>query len=250
MNKCRAITIVCLLCGFFHAKALLSAPVPSGRVSDDGKRILVLRPYAATNMPDHAGYSETQIQYPTNQDGTQIDIIKDFPESGIYSLPDRKLIHAIDWFALRDNVVSSSDLFHIVRVNDLAESRGESWALVFYKDCVETKTYDLTELLKHFRHIFFRPFTSHDWHNKWVDLVELSGDILTVTTIEREILGYKIGYFEKYQFDISTGKMLSDTVSYGGLIIRVAVAGILFIVMGLLMTKTVKFFRRRTLKLR
>jgi hypothetical protein len=135
-------------------------------------------------MPVATGYTEHQIRFPTNRDGTKIEIIRDFPVSGVYSLPDRKLIHRIDWFSLSSEVLSSPDLTHIVRVNRF----GDPWALKFYADGIETKSYKLEDFLIHFRHSCFRPFTSWDWHTMWVDDYELSGATLRVKTVDRVAL--------------------------------------------------------------
>lgn len=216
MNTYIAIHLSTLLLGVSSAIAGLSAPVPSGRISEDGKRILILRPYPATNMPSHTGYGEDQIKFPTNRDGTRIEITRDFPSSGIYTLPDRQLIHSIEWFSLSYEVLSSPDLAHIVRVNRF----GDPWALKFYTDGIETKSYKLDDLLRHFRKWYFRPFTTWDWYNEWVSDYELSGTSLKVKTVERVALRWKIGYFETYRFDLATGQMLGSSVAYGGLMTR------------------------------
>lgn len=225
MNRTSAIVLSCLLLGVRCGIAGLSAPIPSGRISEDGKRILVLRPYPATNMPSETGYDEDQITFPTDRDGTRIDIIRDFPVSGLYSLPDKQLMHRIDWFSLSYEVLSSPDLVHIVRVNRF----GDPWALKFYTDGIETKSYKLGDLLRHFRQSYFRPFTSWDWYVEWVDDYELSGTTLKVKTVDRVALRWKIGYFETYAFDLSTGRMLSANMAFGGLILRCLVIAFAFV---------------------
>ena len=241
MNRSFAIVLGCLLLGGQTVNAGLSAPIPSGRISEDGKRILILRPYPATNMPSWTGYNEDQIRFPTNHDGTRIDIISDFPVSGIYSLPDRQLIHRIDWFSLSAEVRSTPDLVHIVRVNRF----GDPWALKFYAEGVEIRSYILDDLLRHFRKWYFRPFTTWDWYYKWVDTVELSGATLNVKTVDRVVLRWNIGYSETYQFDLRTGQMLMANVICAGFLARCLVAAIALAALGSLIWSITRCAHRR-----
>jgi hypothetical protein len=241
MTRTSAIVLSCLLLGVRWGFAGISAPIPSGRISADGERILVLRPYPATNMPSDTGYAEEQITFPTNRDGTRIDIIRDFPVSGVYSLANKKLIHRIDWFSLSYEVLSSPDLAHIVRVNRF----GKSWAVKFYADGIETKSYKLDDLLRHFRHSCFRPFTSWDWHTMWVDDYELSGTTLRVKTVDRVVLRWKIGYSEAYRFDLATGQMLGSNVAYGGLMTRCLLFASVLLMLVSLIGWMVRHIRRR-----
>gem|GEM_PF-6075656 len=201
MTICRSILITTILfCMTGNAIAFTSAPVPFARLSADETKILVIR--------DGPGWGVDQVSYPRLSTGERVDFIRDFPNSGVYTLADRKLVYGIDWFSLDSEVIVTQDLSHIARLNRF----GHHWALKFYTNGKETKTYTCGQLLKAFSSEQFLPETSSDWHYKWHADYLLRGQKVFLTTSDRIVLNVPIFYHEEYLFDITNGAIEKEDV--------------------------------------
>lgn len=214
----------------------MSAPVPFARLSDDESRILVVRSGdAASNHPN--------VRDPTLSNGTKIAFLSLFPTSGVYRWPDRSLIYEIDWYCLDRELLASADLGHLARLNRF----GSGWALKFYSSGHETNTYTLDQLLTAFRSERFRPYATWDWHHPWHEEFDLAGEKVTLTTVNREIGGFPIGYHEVHTFDITTGTLIGTDDRNGRLILLIFAIGGLFLI---LLTSVVFAVRtRRSIRL-
>ncbi len=195
-----------LWCSASDLRAGISAPIPFARLSDDESRILVVRSGDAAS--DHPNVSN-----PTLSNGEEIDFLSLFPASGVYGWPDRNSIYEINWYCLDRELLTSTNLDHLVRMNRF----GNEWALKFYSYGDETNTYTLDQLLTAFRSEQFRPFASWDWHHPWHEEFALAGGNVTLTTVNREIGGFPIGFHEIHTFDIATGTLIGTDVRSSGL---------------------------------
>jgi hypothetical protein len=231
LSSLLALTLWCS-CGTLRAG--ISAPIPFARLSDDESRVLVVRSGdAASNHPN--------VRNPTLSNGEEIAFLSMFPTSGVYRWPDRSLIYEIDWFCLDHELLASSDLDHLARMNRF----GNEWALKFYSSGDETATYTLHELLTAFGSERFRPFATWDWHHPWHEEFDLAGEKVTLTTVNREIGGIPIGYHEIHTFDIATGTLIgTDVLNVGFILLLVGIVGFCLV----LLTSAVLAIRFRSNK--
>jgi hypothetical protein len=216
MMKSLLLLISAIWCLGAPLHAGLSAPIPFAKLSQDESRILVVR-------NGGKGFSPSQVDNPRLTGGVEIDFLNDFPRSGVYRLPSRDLVYEIDWFCLEHELLASDDLDHIARLNRF----GTDWALKFYSSGKETSTFKIEQLLTAFSSERFRPFSTWDYYHPWHEDLELRGGLVRVTTVEREVSGFELGYFEVHTFDPTTGMLKSTKVHNGLLNILLGVAGLL-----------------------
>lgn len=216
MTKSLLLLISAIWCLAVPLHAGLSAPIPFAKLSKDESRILVVR-------NGGKGFSQSQVDNPRLADGVEIDFLKDFPLSGVYRLPSRKLVYEIDWFCLGHELVASDDLEQIARLNRF----GADWALKFYSRGKEASSFKIEQLLTALSSERFRPFSTWDYYHPWHEDFELRGDLVMVTTVEREVAGFELGCFEVHTFDLATGMLKNTKVRNGPLSILFGVAGLL-----------------------
>ncbi|NOX99033.1 MAG: hypothetical protein GXP30_04750 [Verrucomicrobia bacterium] len=149
-------------------------------------------------------------------DGRSINVLYQFQTSGIYDIQTLKKISKIDWYCPDDNLLWNEDFSSMVLLNRLAVRRNPGWAIAFVHDGKITKTYDLPDLLKSLNHPLFLPYVSYDWHHKWYDDFERVDSSLHLSTAKHSIGEYRalfdLGVQEFYEFDFTTGKLISQRV--------------------------------------
>jgi hypothetical protein len=192
------------------ALAGISAPNSSAVFSADGRHILVMRsPYPADdNRPD--------ITLP----GGRVAHIRDcFAKSGAYDAATLAPEWTVDWFCHDWELLGSADFQHIVRLNRFGIDHG--WAIAFHDRGKLIQTYDCKTLLTGLRQKSFLPFETWDWHTRWYENLTLNsaGDRVSVSTARRQFYvgdhRIDLGLQEFYEFDISSGTLLSTRISGG-----------------------------------
>lgn len=226
------ITVVSLTA--LHAIAMITFPAPYLITNKDESRVLVMQSELTeynTSKHDHALRLLSGVElYP----------IKDFPQSGVYSLPDRKLIYSISNYIPERHLLWDEDFEHLMYKNRFGAR--DTWALKFYHRGQESKTYTVEDLLTAFSSERYLPFTTADYHHPWCSRMKLVVNRVVIQTSDREIAGIPIGYSEHYEFDLSTGEMRSKDVRNAGFIaLVVALLGF----MGILTASFVRYLRAR-----
>jgi len=201
------------VCMIGHGSASISAPIPFARLSADETRIFVMR--------DGPGWSKTQVKFPKLSSGELVDFLRDYPSSGVYTLGDRELVYPIDWFSLDHEVIVSSDLGHVARLNRF----DGSWALKFYANGSEVRTYTCDELLTALSNERFRPYSTSDWHHPWHEDFELQGLQVRLTTVDREVWGMPLRFHEQYRFNLETG-VIEDAYFFNIRLAAIAIGAI------------------------
>ena len=233
LTQLLALTLWCS-CGSLRAG--ISAPIPFARVSDDESRVLVVRYGDAAS--DHPN-----VTNPALSNGEEIDFLSLFSESGVYSWPDKELIYGIDWYCLDRELLASPGLDHLVRMNRF----GNEWALKFYSSGDEKNTFTLNQLLTAFESERFRPFATWDWHHPWHEEFDIADGKVILTTVEREIGGFPIGYDEIHTFDLASGALLETDVSNDSFIVLLASIGGGFLVLLTTVVSAIRARRSKTL---
>jgi hypothetical protein len=198
------------ICMIGQGAAGISAPVPFARISADETRIFVMR--------DGPGWSKRQVTYPKLSTGKLVDFLLDFPSSGVYTLGDRKLVYPIDWFSLDHEVIVSPDLAYVARLNRF----DGSWALKFYADGLEVRSYTCDDLLTALSSKRFRPYATWDWHHPWHEDFNLQGRQVRLTTVDREFCGVPLRFHELYLFNIETG-VIEDAYYFNKRLIAIVI---------------------------
>lgn len=224
-------------CCVSSASAMISMDTPYILVSKDESRVLVMQ--KEVSKQDTLYYNE-KIQLSS---GVELRPMTDFQQSGVYSMPDKKLIYGINWYMRDQGVLPSADFEHIMCQN--RHGANDTWALKFYTHGKEVKSYSTDELLTAFKSYRYLPFTASDYHHPWCRKMELIVNRAIVHTSDRKIWGFEIGYSEVYEFDLTTGEMRSKDVRNAGFIaLVVALLGFL----GILAALVARYLRSRRKK--
>lgn len=148
-------------------------------------------------------------------DGRTVDIRKQFSNSGIYDIETFLPIWEIDWFAYRGDLRWSDD-FSAIAIRNRFGLYSDP-AIAFVREGKIFRSYNCSFLLTSLRHELFLPFESWDWHTRWYDEFKLVDSTLRVSTAERQIRRRKLGLQEFYEFDFTTGDLISRRVENGRL---------------------------------
>ncbi len=227
-------TLLIILCSSLPARGMITFPAPYILVSHDEAKVLVMQTdLSKYNMGDY----DATIRM---SNGMVLRPMKDFPHSGVYSLPDKKLIYGVDWYIQEQGILTSADFEHIMCQN--RHGANDTWALAFYARGKMVKNYTSDELLTVFKSEWFLPFSTTDFHYPWCQKTELIVNRVVVQTSDRTIAGFNIGYSEVYEFDITTGEMRSKDVRNTGFIaLGVALLGFL----GILAAVVARYVKKR-----
>jgi len=185
----------------------ITAPSSYLEVSPDETRILVM-----LGSPRCDAEHLKPVKLP---DGRTVDIRKQFSNSGIYDIKTFSPILEIDWFAFSDDLQWNDDFSAIAILNRFGLHSDP--AIAFARDGKIFRSYDCSFLLTSLRHDLFLSFSTWDWHTRWYDEFELVDSTLHVSTAERQIRRRKLGLQEFYEFDFTTGELISRRVENGRL---------------------------------
>lgn len=203
-------------------QAGLTAPASQAEVSSSGKRILVFI------HPDPAYDQRIGGAVFRMPDGRELDLRKTFSQSGVYTLPDLKLVWPIDWFSYGHEILANDDFSRMVRVNRF--SRGDEWAISFVKNGEEIGTRTFNELLVGFRKDRYFPLQSWDWHPSWYDpwSFELTESEFRFSTANRLLPGtrFTFGYQEHYRFDLDGRLVAAEIDNDDAIRLALVIAGI------------------------
>lgn len=206
---CRSIAVVLLLVFVLPVAAAggISACDSTVTVSRDGTRLLVMVSYVRDL--DRGAMA-------TLPDGRTVNVYDQFKKSGAYDARTLEPIWQVDWYEQERRLRWSPDFRHVVRKNIWGMRKG--WGLIFYENGRAIQQYDCGELLTGLCSIWFVPFETWDWHDRWYDDFELDGDgVVRLSTARRRfyIAGWKLdlGLQEFYTFDLATGAMRSRRVT-------------------------------------
>ena len=229
------------------AFAGLSAPQSTFAISADGKRILVIL--------------STLIEYDKNSsatlpDGRLINLHDTFAKSGAYDANTLEPIWQVDWYSFNWDILWSDDFRHVVRLNE--KGIDSDWAIAFYDNGKEIKSYDCGTLLTQMKDYSYFEFTSGNWHTVWYSNYELSADhsrfLLSTAKRQKRFYGKKIdlGFQEFYEFDLATNTIVSQRAEGGWKIAAYAAVPLAFAVLLLLgiLARICWPFRNRTLHAR
>ena len=175
-------------------------------MSEDESRILVIR--------SGTKYDE-ELKEVRLQNEPDLDLFRDFPDSGVYVLPEKRLLYKITWFCLDRHLLAGADLMHLARLNQA----GATWALRFYEAGRQIRSYSRDEILTAFSADHFFPFVTWDYYHRWHDDFKLTGATVLLTTVKREVLRVPIGYSEDHRFDLVTGTLESTEIHNGPLLV-------------------------------
>jgi hypothetical protein len=206
----------------------ISAPNSSAIVSADGTRVLIM---LSTN-PQY-----DQAPTTTLPDGRVINLRDTFTSSGLYDVSTLHPIWRCNWFSLNQDLLWSSDLRYVTRLN--RQGFGRDWAIVFYDLGTLEKKYSCDDLLTGLKGEEFLPYSTWDWHRQWYEDFDLSSDgqhVLLSTARRRIHLAdwdIDLGLEEFYTFNLADGSIAERQVTgrwyiwaYGG------VASILALIFG------------------
>lgn len=208
--KIRFLIIIFLLSITQPAFCFIIGARSYAKVSEDETKMLVI--IVQFKNPD---YKEDPVSI-ILPDGRTIDVLSQFQTSGIYDIHTLDKISEIDWYCREDFLLWNENFSSMVILNHLAVFRAPGLALAFVRDGKITKTYDLPDLLKSLRHPLFLPYESYDWHHRWYDKFERADSILHLSTAKRTFLGeiplFDLGVQEFYEFDFTSGDLISQRV--------------------------------------
>lgn len=208
--------LVVVWCASTVARAGISAPIPFAKLSKDESKILVIR-------DGGNGFSDSQVINPKLSNGEKIDFLAEYPRSGVYKTGTKRLEYPIDWFCLERELLADDDLQFVARLNRF----GGDWALKFYASGKEVRSFKMEELLTSFTAEQYRPFVTWDYFHPWHDDFKIRGGKVILTTVEREISGFRIGYKETYTFELVTGELQQTEVQNIPFLILLGVLGLL-----------------------
>ena len=193
----------------------LSAPIPFIRLSEDESRILVMR---------NGSWYDEKLEKIELSSGEMLDPFEDFPSCGVYAVESKRLIYPLNWYCLDRELLTDSTLDYLCRINRF----GGTWAVKFYSKGTQIRTYTRDELLTGFSSDGFLPFTTWDYFNRWHDNAELQGNTVLLSTSNRQLAGFPLGYSELHQFSLVTGDLQSTKIQNTGFIaLLAALAGAL-----------------------
>ena len=202
------VVFLLMVTGMSNSLAGISAPASYAILSGDGKHVLVMR----SKVVNYDKRFPVKFTLPN---GRLVIIHETFPKSGCYDSTSLAPFWQVDWYALAYTLRWSPDFGDVVRLNPWALK--SDWALEFYHEGHLAHRYDSTDLLTGLRHPAFFPLSTWDWYAKWYDSFEVHGNRLNLSTMPRQINlpGGKIdlGVSESYVFDLSSGMMISRSLS-------------------------------------
>lgn len=171
------------------------------------------------------------------RDGRTLDLLDvRLRESGVYSTESLELIYLIKWYVVKEGLIVSSDLMHTALI-DSTLGAGEDLALVFYEQSRVHAQYNFNELMVHFRDPVFFPIRVMDIRQKWYAEFSGNNDVAFLRTRPRELLGISIGYYEEYEFSLTSGKMIASVKKWrGGLILLGTFAAVFLLILSLRLT--------------
>ncbi len=193
----------CALAG--EALGSISVPTSFAKVSQDGKRLLVM----VARKSRYDTHAPVPFVLPN---GRALELRETFGKSGCYETDTLKPLWQVEWFEFDDELKCSPDFSHLARRNMFACPDGV--ALTFYENGREIQHYQYQELLRNLASRYFLTQTSFNWHDQWYDDFQLTGHTLTLSTIPRAVhLGghdMELGISERYTFDLNTGNILTS----------------------------------------
>lgn len=223
-----------ILAGTLAAK--LTQYPPFCVLSDDGSKVLVIQGWdrgwgrmALEQDGDPYEWCPKEIrEVPLGPSGT-VDLLRDFPSSGVYTLPDRTQVYPLHAVCLEENLLASPDLSPLALLNHT----GETEALVFLENGKVIRTYKIKDLLLAFSDYKYRRLVTGGWYYPWHDDFRRVGrDSVELTTTKRTFWNVPLGYYEKHRFDLKSARLHHTEVFYGN-VMAVPTIGALLVGFGI-----------------
>ena len=185
--------IVCLAAS--QAEAGGSRPPPSYAVpTTDGQHLFVM---LSDTLLDEDEGNECMLP-----NGQQVKLRERFYSSGLYKIGSTLPIWTVNWYGEEWTVRLSQEGRYATRVNLYGgDGRFKPWAVKFYDQGEETKSYDVKELVDY---PSLMEFTTWDYHFLWID------DIIYDGEVDDQSIVLETTTHETYQFDFATGEIISE----------------------------------------